>query len=111
MSESKYPLIYKLDDNMVLHIEHINDAISTIWFDKEDERQLVPREFELYNGKNLIEPYQNTQTYIIARDRYYEIYYKKKNIISIELWFLPIICHPTVNEKTLNINRLELHEN
>jgi hypothetical protein len=105
MQEVKYPFVYRLDDDIDLHIEHINDTNSTIWFDREDELQIVPREFELYNETKLVEPYQNTQTYIISRYRHYEIRYKKKPIIIIEAWVFA--CYPPIPTVNNNIWLIE----
>lgn len=107
MLEGKYPLVYRLDNDIDLHIEHINDEISTIWFDKEDKKQLIPIEFELYNEKaELVESYQNTQTYIISRDRNYQIHYKNKPIIRIELWMHP--CIPPIYKNEIYLIKNEI---
>ena len=98
MPEIKYPFVYRLDDNIDLHVEHVNDEISTIWFGQG----VIPKEFELYNGKTkLVEPYQNTQTFIISRDRQYTIHYKKKPIIRIELLMYP--CIPPIYKNEISL--------
>jgi len=88
-----YPFIYPIDDKINIHIEHIDDSVSCIWFcNNNQEEDNIPNEIELYNSNNeIVKPFRNTQSYAISKNGTYEIKYNNKTIIELET-----LCHPTM---------------
>ena len=89
-----YPFTLSIDNDINIHIEHINKGISCIWFDNNDkEEQNIPNEFGVYNDDEdkIINPFKNTQTYSIRRDGNYKIKYNNKTIIKLSTLILPSI--------------------
>ena len=95
-----YPFVYPIDDDLNIHIEHIDDSISCIWFDNNNqEEQNIPKEFKIYNKKyEILKPFRNTQSYAITRDfEAYTIKYNK-TIIKLTTEFLPSNPPTRINE-------------
>ena len=45
-----YPFTFPIENDINIHIEHIDGGISCIWFDNnKNEEQNIPNEFKLYN--------------------------------------------------------------
>lgn len=88
-----YPFVYPIDDNINIHIEHINDNISCIWFTNNNkEEENIPNELILYNLEDkIVNPFRNTQSYAIYKDGNYKIKYNNKTIIN-----LITLYHPTI---------------
>lgn len=96
-----YPFTYKIDNDINIHIEHINGSISCIWFDNNNkEEQNIPNGFVLYNIKDeIINPFRNTQSYALSRDANYKIIYNNKTIIKLSTRIL--LCNPPIRENEI----------
>jgi len=82
-----FPFTYPIENNINIHIEHINKSIYCIWFDnKNQEEQNIPIEFKLYNSNDeIVNPFRNTQSYAVSSDRNYKIKYNKETIIRLSI--------------------------
>ena len=99
----KYPFTYKLDENINIHIEHLDKGVSCIWFDNNDkEKQNIPIEFTLYNYEDeLINPFRNTQSYAISKGGDYKIKYNNKTIIKLTT--LVLLSIPAIVKNEIEI--------
>ena len=74
-----YPFTLPIDNDINIHIEHIGEGISCIWFDNNDkEEQNIPNEFTIYDDEGkLVSPFRNTQSYAISKMGNYKIVIKR----------------------------------
>jgi len=105
-----YPFTLPIGDNINIHIEHIDESVSCIWFDNNDkEEQNIPDDFGVYNGKNkLIKPFRNTQSYAVAKTGNYTILY---NNITITLTTEILLCIPAIVKNEITVIYSESNDN
>jgi len=98
-----YPFTYKLDENINIHIEHLDKSVSCIWFDNNDkEEQNIPIEVTLYNYKDeVVNPFRNTQSFAISKDGDYKIKYNNETIIKLTT--LVLLCIPAIVKNEIEI--------
>jgi len=95
-----YPFTFPIENDINIHIEHLDERISCIWFDNNNnEEQNIPNEFKLYNDEDKkLNPFRNTQSYAIHRNGSYKIKYNNKTIIKLSTLILPSIPPIIKNE-------------
>lgn len=97
------PFTYPIDNNINIHIEHMDGNTSCIWFDNNNqEEQNIPNELKIYNSKDqLVIPFRNTQSYAISRDASYTIKYRDNTVILLTTEIL--LCSPPIRMNEIKI--------
>jgi len=82
-----FPFTYPIENDINIHIEHIDKSIYCIWFDNNNhEEQNIPNEFTLYNcSDKIVSPFRNTQSYAVSSNRNYTIKYNENTILRLTI--------------------------
>ena len=129
-----FPFTYPIENDINIHIEHIDKSIYCIWFssrgraresgvsgtygaaepydNKNQEEQNIPSEFKLYNcSDKIVNPFRNTQSYAVSSNRNYTIKYNEKPILQLTTQTY-LTCPPIIkNEIKVVIDNEDNDEN
>ena len=108
-----FPFTYPIENDINIHIEHIDKSIYCIWFDnKNQEEQNIPNEFKLHNcSDKIVNPFRNTQSYAVSSNRNYTIKYNEKIILQLTTQTY-LTCPPIIkNEIKIVIDNEDNDEN
>ena len=95
-----FPFTYPIDNDINIHIEHIDKSIYCIWFDNNhQEEQNIPDQFTLYNCNNeIVHPFRNTQSYAVSSNRNYQIKYNETTILRLSITTY-LTCPPIIKNQ------------